>query len=95
MIFAASAFAVLGLRSLYFVLASAMKRFFYVNVGLAALLIFIGVKMLLAPFLGLPILASLAVIVVIMSASIAGSVWHERHAALVKSRKRELVGAGR
>ena len=97
-IFAATAFAVLGLRSLYFVLAGAMERFRYVKVGLAALLVFIGIKMLLAPFLSLPILASLAVIVAIMSFSIAGSMWHERRAALVRSRRRRkgaLIGAGR
>jgi len=94
-IFAASAFAVLGLRSLYFVLAGAMERFLYVKVGLAALLVFIGAKMLLAPFLSMPILASLAVIVVIMSASIAASLWHERRVALARSRKCELIGAER
>jgi tellurite resistance protein TerC len=94
-IFAASAFAVLGLRSLYFVLAGAMKHFSYLNVGLAALLVFIGAKMLLAPFLSVPILASLAVIAVIMGAAIAGSIWHERHAAPVTTREDELIEAGR
>ena len=78
-IFTANAFAVLGLRSLYFVLAGAMDRFTYVNFGLAALLVFIGCKMLLEPFLTVPILASVAVIVVVIGASIAASIWHERH----------------
>jgi tellurite resistance protein TerC len=94
-IFAANAFAVLGLRSLYFVLAGAIDRFSYVKVGLAGLLVFIGAKMLLAPILTLPIWASLAVIVVIMGASIVGSIWRERHRALMPSRERELTGVGR
>jgi tellurite resistance protein TerC len=93
-IFTANAFAVLGLRSLYFVLVGAMDRFTYVNVGLALLLVFIGCKMLLTPFLTIPIVVSVAVIAVIMSASIAVSFWHERHVALVPCEQRELTGAG-
>ncbi len=80
-IFTANAFAVLGLRALYFVLVGAMDRFTYVNFGLAALLVFIGCKMLLEPFLTVPILASVAVIIVVIGASIAASLWHERRAA--------------
>jgi tellurite resistance protein TerC len=93
-IFTANAFAVLGLRSLYFVLAGAMDRFTYVNIGLAALLIFIGCKMLLEPFFVVPILASVAVIVLIMSGSIAASVWHERRMGRVPIEERESVGMG-
>jgi tellurite resistance protein TerC len=94
-IFTANAFAVLGLRSLYFVLVGAMDRFTYVNLGLAALLVFIGCKMLLAPFLTIPILASVAVILVIMGLSIAVSLWRERQSAFVPSGQRELTGARR
>ncbi len=91
----ANAFAVLGLRSLYFVLVGAMDRFTYVNVGLAALLVFIGCKMLVDPFLTIPIVASVAVIIVIMGASIVASVWDERRSASVLDERRELTGAGR
>jgi tellurite resistance protein TerC len=94
-IFTANAFAVLGLRSLYFVLVGAMDRFTYVNIGLAALLVFIGCKMLLAPLLTIPIMASVAVIAVIMGVSIALTVWHDRRPALVPNEKRELAGAER
>ncbi len=45
-VFTSNAFAILGLRSLYFVLAGMMHRFVYLKVGLAAVLIFVGVKML-------------------------------------------------
>ena len=48
-IFTSNVFAILGLRSLYFVLAGAIGYFRYLKVGLATVLVFIGVKMLLAP----------------------------------------------
>ena len=92
-IFTANAFAVLGLRALYFVLVGAMDRFTYVNFGLAALLVFIGGKMLLEPFLTVPILASVAVIIVVIGASIAASLWHERRAAPGRIEARESIGA--
>jgi tellurite resistance protein TerC len=76
-VFTANAFAVLGLRALYFVLVGAMDRFTYVKFGLAALLVFIGLKMVVAPIFSLPILASLAIIAMIISVSVAFSLWHE------------------
>jgi tellurite resistance protein TerC len=48
-IFTSNVFAILGLRSLYFVLAGAISYFRYLKVGLAVVLVFIGIKMLLAP----------------------------------------------
>ena len=61
-VFAANAFAMLGLRALYFVLAGMMDRFVYLSVGLAAILAFIGAKMLLIDVWHPPIWLSLAVI---------------------------------
>jgi tellurite resistance protein TerC len=62
-IFASNAFAVLGLRSLYFCVLGAMSRFAYLRFGLAAVLLFVGAKLLLADTVGdLPIGVSLAVI---------------------------------
>lgn len=82
-VFTANAFAVLGLRALYFVLAGALHRFAYIKYGVAALLIFVGLKMLLAWLVVIPILASLIAIVVIIGISIAISVWHEPRKAVV------------
>jgi tellurite resistance protein TerC len=79
-IFTSNAFAVLGLRALYFVFAQAMDRFVYLRYGLAALLAFIGVKMLIAPIVHISVITSLAVIVVILGSSILVSWWHERRA---------------
>jgi tellurite resistance protein TerC len=48
-VFTSNVFAILGLRSLYFVLAGAIDYFRFLKVGLSLVLVFIGVKMLLAP----------------------------------------------
>ncbi len=77
-VFTANAFAVLGLRALYFVLAGTIDRFTSIKYGLAALLIFIGLKMLLASVISIPTLVSLTAIAVIIGTSIAISAWHDR-----------------
>jgi tellurite resistance protein TerC len=67
-------FAILGLRSLYFVLAGAAERFKYVQPGLALVLMFVGVKMAISDWVKIPVLLSLAVIVVLVGGSILLSV---------------------
>jgi tellurite resistance protein TerC len=67
-------FAILGLRSLYFVLSGAAERFKYVQPGLALVLVFVGVKMVIAEWVKIPVLLSLAVIVTLVGGSIAASV---------------------
>ena len=66
-------FAILGLRSLYFVLAGAAERFKYVQPGLALVLVFVGVKMTISDWVKIPVLVSLAVIVVLVGGSIVAS----------------------
>ncbi len=73
-VFTSNAFAVLGLRALFFVFAEALGRFPYLKYGLAAILVFIGVKMLLQPLVHIGIAVSLGVIAVAVAASIAASV---------------------
>jgi tellurite resistance protein TerC len=70
-VFAANAFAMLGLRALYFLLAGMMDRFAYLSHGLAAILAFIGVKMLLIDVWHPPIWISLAVIAAVLAATAA------------------------
>ena len=77
-VFAANAFAVLGMRSLYFCLAGAMARFRYLSHGLAVVLLVIGAKMLLEWAWHPPVWAMLATIVAIVGASIAVSLWSTR-----------------
>jgi tellurite resistance protein TerC len=66
--------AILGLRSLYFALAGMMKMFHYLSYGLAVILIFIGVKMVISDFYKIPILAALGVVAAILAVSVIASV---------------------
>ncbi|MFN8620703.1 MAG: TerC family protein [Chloroflexota bacterium] len=77
-VFTSNAFAILGLRSLYFLLADAADRFRYLRFGLAAVLVFVGAKMLLADILKTPPLVSLAVIVGILGLSVVASLLADR-----------------
>jgi TerC family integral membrane protein len=76
-----NAFAVLGLRALYFVLAGAMDRFAFLSTGLAVLLAFIGAKMLLAGVVHIPVAVSLAVIVAVIASAVLLSMWQQRRPA--------------
>jgi tellurite resistance protein TerC len=70
-VFTSNAFAILGLRALYFLLAGLMDRFVYLKYGLAAILVFVGVKMLLVDVWHIPIALSLAVIAAVLGVSVA------------------------
>jgi tellurite resistance protein TerC len=59
-------FAILGLRSLYFLLAGVMEKFYYLKPGLIAILLFIGIKMLVAEFIKIPTFVSLGVVMGIL-----------------------------
>jgi tellurite resistance protein TerC len=72
-VFTSNIFAILGLRSLYFVLAGAMVTFRYLRTGMACVLVVIGLKMLLARWLKAPTLLSLGVVVFIVAAAIVCS----------------------
>ena len=72
-VFTSNVFAILGLRALYFLLAGVAHRFVYLKVGLAIVLIFVGVKMLVADFYHFPITLSLAFIGITLAASIVAS----------------------
>ncbi|MBU2601549.1 MAG: TerC family protein [Actinobacteria bacterium] len=77
-VFASNAFAILGLRSLYFLLAGMAGRFRYLNVGLGVVLGFVGVKMLLANVYHLPVWLSLLVIAAVLSVAIGASMRADR-----------------
>jgi tellurite resistance protein TerC len=68
-------FAVLGLRALYFLLAGLVGRFHLLSYGLAAVLAFIGAKMLLMDLVKIPIGLSLAVVALLIGAAMALSLW--------------------
>ncbi|CAN5261707.1 TerC family protein [soil metagenome] len=72
-VFTSNAFAIMGLRSLYFLLAGLIDRFEYLKYGLAALLTFAGLKMLLSDVIHLDVWLSLGIIVAILLVSIVVS----------------------
>lgn len=73
LVFTANAFAILGLRAMYFLLADLVHRFVYLKVGLAAILIFVGVKMALHDLWKVPTTLSLGVIIGILAVAIVAS----------------------
>lgn len=72
-VYTSNIFAILGLRSLYFLLAAAMTQFYYLKVGLGAVLSFVGVKMLISEYYEIPIVVSLGVVAVLLAGSILAS----------------------
>jgi tellurite resistance protein TerC len=72
-VFTSNIFAILGLRSMYFLLAGAMGRFHHLKIGLSLILTFVGAKMLLQDVVKIPIGISLGVVAGILAASIGAS----------------------
>ncbi len=73
LVFTSNAFAILGLRAMYFLLSGMMDRFVHLKTGLAVVLGFVGIKMLLADVYHMPIWLSLVVIAGVISASVVAS----------------------
>jgi tellurite resistance protein TerC len=93
-VFSSNLFAILGLRALYFLLAGLLDRFVYLKVGLAALLVFAGAKILVGSVYDIPIAASLAIIVGILGTAIGASIvaTHPRRAVIVPAIGRIAAG---
>ncbi|HEY3228378.1 MAG TPA: TerC family protein [Roseiflexaceae bacterium] len=80
-VYTSNVFAILGLRALYFLLAGSVRRFAYLQLGLAAVLVFVGVKMVLADLYKIPIAVSLGVIATILATAIGASIARARREA--------------
>jgi TerC family integral membrane protein len=80
-VFTSNAFAVLGLRALYFLLAGSADRFVYLKPGIALLLVFIGAKMLLDDVVHIPVWVSLVVIAAVGASAVGASLWRDRVSA--------------
>ena len=78
-IYTSNVFAILGLRSLYFLLAGVVDQFVFLRYGLAAVLTFVGAKLLLAEVFHIPNLLSLGVILAALAVSIVASLYANRH----------------
>ncbi len=79
--------AILGLRSLYFLLAGLMDRFIYLRTGLAFLLAFVGIKMMIADYFPVPRVLALAVIALILGITIALSMFKTQNRVAAEDRK--------
>ena len=86
-------FAVLGMRSLYFVLAGLARRFVYLQPGLALVLVFVGVKMAARDLFHLPVALSLLVVVALIGGSIGASLIKTRRGRGTRERRRPLEPA--
>lgn len=81
LVYTSNIFAILGLRSLYFLLAGVVDKFSYLKLGLSVVLVFVGVKMVIADIYKIPVGVSLAVIAAVLGISIAASLWRDRRTA--------------
>ncbi len=81
-VLAANAFALLGLRTLYFAIASSLERFVYLQPTLAIVLGWVGFKMILAHWFHMPVLISLSVIILILTIGILASIRSNRRAGI-------------
>ena len=77
-IYTSNVFAILGLRSLYFLLAGVVDKFYYLKLGLSVVLVFVGTKMMMVDIYKVPVGLSLGVIFIILAISIAASLWRAK-----------------
>ena len=93
LVYTSNVFAILGLRALYFVLAGVVAKFHFLRFGLAAILVFVGVKMLIDGFYEIPVFVALAVIATILAITIVASLvipkkkWEEGRKQKAESRE--------
>ncbi len=84
-VYTSNVFAILGLRSLYFLLAGVVDKFHYLKLGLSVVLVFVGIKMLIVDLYKIPVGLSLGVIAAVLTTSIVAS--------LIRSRRIEKLEA--
>lgn len=77
-VYSSNIFAIIGLRSVYFLLSNFVSKFKFLQIGIALILIFVGLKMLISHYIHISTLFSLALIIVIMSISVFVSVKRKR-----------------
>jgi len=93
-VFTSNIFAVLGLRTLYFLLAAVVDRFYLLKYGLAAILTFVGVKMIVEHWVHIDILLSLGVVLFLLVASITASlIWPQRGTEAPPSERMEKTSS--
>jgi tellurite resistance protein TerC len=89
LVFASNAFAILGLRAMYFLLANAKDKFYYLSFALGIVLIFVGIKMTIGHWVHIPTVLSLIVILAILTAGIVASTQRNKKGALLSAADQE------
>lgn len=89
-VYTSNVFAILGLRSLYFVLAGAISKFHYLKIGLAIILVGVGIKMIIADWLHFPEWIPLLFIALVLAVAIAASLIRARKLA-EKEQQPEMI----
>jgi tellurite resistance protein TerC len=84
-VYTSNIFAILGLRAMYFLLAGVIDKFHYLKYGLALVLLFVGVKMVIADWYHVPIVVSLGVIAALLTLSMFASVMWPKHVEIEAS----------
>ena len=87
-VYTSNVFAILGLRALYFVLSGFTDLFHYLRFGLSAILVFVGIKMIVANFFHIPVWVALGVVAGILALSVIASlVWPKEEDSLAAKRR--------
>lgn len=81
LVYTSNVFAILGLRSLYFVFAGVVEKFYYLKLALAVILVSVGIKMLIADWYHVPSWLSLVVIVLVLGVALLASFLRARRLA--------------
>jgi tellurite resistance protein TerC len=89
-VFTSNAFAILGLRSLYFALAGVIHKFIYLKLGLSVVLVFIGIKMLILEVYKIPVGISLGVVILIIAFSIFASIRKTNRDAIIEKSQQDI-----
>jgi tellurite resistance protein TerC len=92
-VYTSNVFAILGLRSLYFLLAGAVSKFHYLKIALSAILVFVGVKMVVADLYQVPVGVSLGIIVGILAIAVLASALRARGGTTSHHRLKTNAGA--
>jgi tellurite resistance protein TerC len=79
LVYTSNVFAILGLRSLYFVLAGVIDKFHYLKLGLSVVLVFVGIKMVIVDFYKIPVAISLGVVATVLTLSVVLSLLYPPH----------------
>lgn len=83
-VFSSNAFAILGLRALYFLLANMMDKFTYLKYGLAVILTMVGTKMLISDFYKVPVWLTLLLIVLVLGVTAGLSLRTQPHSGALR-----------